>query len=199
MMPRHYVEVVVMRGRDWVSRGFHKSGSGLPGDGFLITGKEHALPMTIEFARRRTELYRNAGHKARIIGPSDRVVLDWNDPLVEEQPLDRFNQHEVIEYRGLRIVHDRATGKYHHRWAWPIEGGPERSVTSDSPEGIVLRLQELGDDVPAYLAAVLDKIERPVQQPATPPPPPTAAVKVEVPRGYQLVSVGIRPGSICPF
>jgi hypothetical protein len=195
-MGQYIIEVLEMNGRDWVYRGFHRSGSNTPGDPFHIGGKSTALKMTEDFARRRVEMYRKFGNRARILDSDDRVILDFDDPLTKPQELDRWNQHEILEHRGLRLVHDRATGAWHHRWAWPVKDGPERIVTSDSPEGIVSRLQELGGDVPAYLAAVLDKPETLPQPVAQAPVIPANTPMYTVPPGTVEVSFSYRPGSI---
>lgn len=193
-MSQFYVEVMVMRGQDWTSRGFHRSGSGLNGDPFTISDKQHALAMNEEFARKRTELYRNSGHRARILDSTGNVIVDWLQPLAEQQqPIDRFNQHRLHIHRGLFILEDQATGRFHHRFAWPEHGGPERSVSGSSCEDIVERLLEMPGDIPAYLASVLDKEAASAQvAPAAATPQPI--VNIAVPVGFE--SCGFRPGSI---
>lgn len=193
-MSQYYVEVMVMRGQDWTSRGFHRSGSGLHGDPLMIDGQASALRMTLDFARKRAELYRNSGHRARVIDTNGNVVVDWLQPLAEkQQPIDRFNQHKLHIHRGLFILEDRATGRFHHRFAWPEEGGPERSVSGSSCEDVVQRLMGMPGDVPAYLASVLDKEPAPAQAtPAAVTPQPS--VQVALPAGFE--SCGFRPGSI---
>jgi len=201
MAGNYILEIIAMApdGRDWISKGFHRSGANTIGDPFHIGGKSTALKMTADFARRRVEMYRKFGHRARILDSDDRVILDWTDPLVKPQTIDRFNQHVLHEYRGLRCVEDRTTGKFHHRFAWPIpisEGGSERVVTADSLEGIVSRLQEMAGDVPAYLAAVLDNPETLPQPVAQAPVIPANTPMYTVPPGTVEVSFSYRPGSI---
>ena len=177
--------------------GYFHHGQGTKDEPFHFVHRRQALEMNLDFAKRRADLCRSQGHRARILtSEGHRVIVDWGEDLVpKEEEITRFNQHRYWDYRGLRIIEDRATGKFHHRWAWPIEGGPERSVTSDSCEGIIARLQELGGDVPDYLAAILDKAEAPQQQPMTSSHPGSPTVKGEIPTGRSLVAVGWRPGN----
>ena len=190
-MTNYILEVMVMRGQDWTSRGFHRSV-------LMIDGQASALRMSLDFARKRAELYRNSGHRARILDLNGNVVVDWLQPLSEQQqPIDRFNQHKLHIRRGLFILEDRATGRFHHRFAWPEEGGPERSVSGSSCEDVVQRLMEMPGDVPQYLAAHLDKEPpAPVQAAPAAAAPTGPAVHIPALPGRELVSVSYRPGSI---
>ena len=192
-MSNFIVEVVIMSGRDWVSKGFHRSGSGLTGDPFHIDGRSAALAMTEDSAKRRVELYRRAGHRARVVDVDGRVVLDFDDPVTKQQNIDRFSQHELHEYRGLRILEDRATGTFWHRFAWPVQGGSERSVSGKSCEDVIERLQEMPGDIPAYLAATLDRVEAPSAVQSTAPQP--IGPPIMVPPGTLEVMISERPAN----
>jgi hypothetical protein len=193
-MSRYFVEVIQMtrNGKDWISRGFHQRGHGVPGDSFVIAGRSLALPMSLEAARRRVELYRAGGHKARILDSADRIVLDFDEPLIEPQQFTRENSHREWQYRGLIFIENRITGKFYHVFRWPIADGAERSVSGGSCEEVVEIMQGM-PDVLGYLAAHLDKLPPP--ESSSPEAQPHSQLpETEVELGSEVI--GYRPGSI---
>ena len=179
--------------------GWHNSGSGMPGDAFTITGKQFALSMSLDFAKRRVEMYRANRCKARIVSRDGVAIVDWSQPTATaQQPIDIYNSHELVTYQahGLEIVciHNRAINKYFHRYRWPIADGPEQSISGLSPEEIVLKLLSV-PDLAGYVDTLRVDDSFPVAiAPAAPPPP---AIQIELPAGYEGYEVtGVRPGSI---
>lgn len=193
-MSQYIVEVTLMtpHGRDWLSKGFHQRGHGLPNDRFVIAGRQFAFKMSLEAARRRCELYRERGHRARILDSTDSIVLDFDQPLVEPQKFNRDNSHRWWTYRSLLFVENRVTGQFFHKFKWPFEDGEERSVSGGSPQEIIDRMFGMGGDIPAYLAAHLDKVEPTAEVPAAPQTPSLPPIKLDPDQEI----LGIRPGSV---
>ena len=188
----YVIEVFEMYNRDaWKSHGFHQSGSGLPGDMLTIGGRERALEMGMEFARARVALYRRKGHRARIVGPEGRVILDWDDQLESSQDINIHNSHESLVWRDkfegrtleLPLVHNRATKKYYLKL-------PEFSVAADSPAAVFERFVSNQHWRPLHDQFVVDDI--------LPSPEPTDAVPAGTPWitvPADTVFIGVRPGS----
>jgi hypothetical protein len=78
-------------------------------------------------------------------------------------------------------------------FAWPIEDGPERSVSGGTCAEVVERMWAMGDDVRGYLKAKLDRIETPETSSATPQSQVTYP-QIELKPGSEII--GYRPGSM---
>jgi hypothetical protein len=188
-------------GRDWLSKGFHERGHGMPGDRFVVSGKQYALRMSLEAARRRVEFYRQRGHQARIIDSADRVVLDFDTPLVEPQKFDRFNYCEHIAFRvefegrtlELPILHNKAISRFFLRFG----------TSSDPTQPFDISISGLSPQECAERFTSNPHWTRYIDQFVVVDPPPVQAVEqtptvpmpdVRLREGEQLVGVCVRPG-----
>lgn len=190
-MSQYFVEVQTPTHGGW-----HHSGSNMSGDPLHITGRQYALPMNLEFAKRRVDIYRANRCKARIVHRDGAIAVDWEQPTSAAQsPVDIHNSHELVTYHNhgieLLCIFNLAIGKYFYKFRWPVANGPEQSISGISPEEIVQKLMSV-PDLAGYVNTLRVDDSLPVAVAPVPTPQPT--INIAVPEGFAVV--GVRRGSI---
>jgi hypothetical protein len=181
--------------------GFHNHGSGRTGDPFHIVGKQYALAMNLEFAKRRAEMYRKSRNRARIVDAEGRVVIDWHEPLVaQETTVTLHNAHETSVWRDklngqsieIPLVYNRATRTFYFKFTTSPNPGdpPDISVAGTTPAEVFSRFVSnpfWQQFIARYAVEDFDPAATAAQTAPT-------ALRIELKPDQECI--GIRPGSI---
>ena len=201
-MSSYILEIMLMQGNDWLSRGFHVGGFNTQYEPFEIGGQNRALKMSLDFAKSRLAIYRSLGNKCRILDVYGSVVLDFDDSPEKVQQTDVHSYIENAVWREtlpdgrtieLPIIVNRAYDPPRFYFKFAMETGlePNRSIQGLSAKECFDRFTQ-----DPHWTNLVDRYRvESLPEPVATVPPGTPLIQVSVPPGRILAGLGFRPGN----